>query len=240
MYVHYGAQQTHQQVTVTGPRPDTAGQGPGTATGTNIRVVSSYRLGRMVQGRRSRQRAPGSRRRPAWLHASLLHAPCSPMATGHGQDPAHRSPNIPPVPPSAGDGLHCVEIQLLHCMASRRYGPPAAACWLAWLGWKEGARGGEPGVESGLGDVERWGAMARGETDRKTLPAVPSAVVPGAAVGSRPARKGTTERDVDGIFGARACAVVDTLAEPGSHGQPQLAPLGRGTGTESELRLRIA
>lgn len=87
MYVHYGAQQTHQQVTVTGPRPDTAGQGPGTATGTNIRVVSSYRLGRMVQGRRSRQRAPGPRRRPAWLHGSLLHAPCSMLPHGDGAWP---------------------------------------------------------------------------------------------------------------------------------------------------------
>lgn len=126
----------------------------------------------MVQGRRSRQRAPGPRRRPAWLHApcSMLHAP--PWATGHGQDPAHRTPNIPPVPPSAGDGLHCVEIQLLHCRASRRYGPPAAACWLAGLaglGGEGGARGGEPGVESGLGDVERWGAMGETQTGKRCL-----------------------------------------------------------------------
>lgn len=113
---------------------------------------------------------------------------------------------------------------------------------VGWPGWGgRGGRGGEsPVLNRDWGMSNGGGQWHGGETDRKTLPAVPSAVVPGAAVGSRPARKGTTERDVDGIFGARACAVVDTLAGPGSHGQPQLAPLGRGTGTESELRLRIA
>lgn len=92
----------------------------------------------------------------------MLHAPCSPMATGHGQDPAHRSPNIPPAPPSAGDGLHCVEIQLLHCMASRRYGPPAAARWLAWLGWK-GGRGGESPVLNRDWGMSNGGGQWHGE-----------------------------------------------------------------------------
>lgn len=164
----------------------------------------------MVQGRRSRQRAPGPRRRCSMAPCSLLPAPCSMLhappwrlATGHGHDPAHRTPNIPPVPPS-GDGLHCVEIQLLHCRASRRFGPPAAACWLAWLGGR-GGEGGRARCWIGTGGVpRRWGAMG---TELENVAC--------GAVGRR-SRRGRWalgselplgERDVDGIFGARRWTV---------------------------------
>lgn len=58
----------------------------------------------------------------------------------------------------------------------------AARCrLLAGLAGGKGGEGGEPGVGSGLGEFLNGGGQW--EQNWKTLPAVPSAVVPGVAVG---------------------------------------------------------
>lgn len=131
-----------------------------------------------------------------------------------------------------------------------------SSCSTAWhlddmgrgglLGW--GERGGRsPVLNQDWGEVDGGGHWE--QKDWKTLPAVPSAVVPGAAVGIELPLGGRGDEDGhDGEtstgFSVRVldgpCAVVDTPGRAWHCWAAAIGPLARGTWTESELRLRIA